>query len=219
MSYGYIYLIKDHYTNKVYIGRRKGNEFESLNYFGSGLIISRIIKNRKHHLSKIILGYCETKEELVKIETECIKFFDATNKLYGYNLKSLGNDGGWETVNSRPKSTKYLKQLSKRTKGINNPMFGVSPLQRLRNKYGDELGYQKYLEMKENSKKAKLKLYENKNERIKLSKGQKKRFENPEEKQKLKQRNKEISNRKEVRESRRKRMIGNTIAKINYENN
>ncbi len=212
MSYGYIYTTYDHFHNKIYVGRRKGHESESLNYFGSGLIISRIIKRRKYHLEKRILGYCETKEELIKAETECIKFFNATNELYGYNLKQCGNDGGWETVNSRPKSIKYLKNLSERTTGIKNPMFGVSPLQRLKNKYGDELGFQKYLEMKEKSKKAKLKLYENESERIKLSEAQKARFAKPEEKRKLIKRNQEISNRKEVRENRRKRMMGNTIA-------
>jgi len=94
MSYGYIYLIKDHFTNKVYIGRRKGHESKSLNYFGSGKIIHNILHKRKHHLSKIVLGYCESKEELINLETQCIEFFNATNKLYGYNLKSTGNDGG-----------------------------------------------------------------------------------------------------------------------------
>lgn len=88
---GYIYLIKDHLTNKVYIGKsHKLCQKYLEDYFGSGKIIKRIIKKRKHHLEKIILGYCETKEELAIAEITCIEFYDAQNPLYGYNITAGG---------------------------------------------------------------------------------------------------------------------------------
>jgi hypothetical protein len=99
--YGYIYLTLDHYANKVYVGRHKGLAENSEDYFGSGTIISRIIKKRKHHLEKIILGYCNSLEELIEAETECIYFFRAYgadginhDEIYGYNLESDGKFGG-----------------------------------------------------------------------------------------------------------------------------
>jgi len=92
MSYGYIYTTYDHFHNKIYVGKRvKSKDIKS--YYGSGIIICRIIKKRKHHLEKRILGYCETKEELDEAEKICIEFFDAQNPVYGYNL-SPGGTGG-----------------------------------------------------------------------------------------------------------------------------
>ena len=39
---GYIYKTLDKFTNKIYIGKHKANQFQGLNYIGSGTIILRI---------------------------------------------------------------------------------------------------------------------------------------------------------------------------------
>lgn len=89
MSYGYVYLIKDCFTKKVYVGQSCRLKNQN-SYFGSGKIILRIIKKRKHHLEKRILGFCDSKEELDEAEKICIEFFDARNFIYGYNIGEGG---------------------------------------------------------------------------------------------------------------------------------
>lgn len=82
--YGYIYLIKDHFTNKVYIGQSSRlNQKHINNYYGSGALIKLI---PKHHLQKIILGFCDTIDELDEAEKLCIEFYHSNNSIYGYNL-------------------------------------------------------------------------------------------------------------------------------------
>jgi len=108
--YGYIYVIKDHLNNKIYIGKRKGHIEKSRNYFGGGKIIKKIIKKRKYHLEKIILGVCTSKFKLNECEKYCIAFFNSNNKLYGYNLSS-GGDGGAAGI-KRKFSDEHRKKLS-----------------------------------------------------------------------------------------------------------
>lgn len=110
MSYGYIYLTKDLWTNKIYIGKHVCKTQK--NYYGSGIIIRQIIKKRKHHLEKRILGYCDTKEELNEMEKICIEFYNSTNPLYGYNL-SFGGEGHklHHTQETKDKISKKLKKM------------------------------------------------------------------------------------------------------------
>jgi len=88
--YGYVYLIVDHWNNHVYVGQKKGLSEKTEDYFGSGKIISYVIQKRKHLLSKRILGYCETFNELNLAEKTCIEFYQSNDKKYGYNI----TDGG-----------------------------------------------------------------------------------------------------------------------------
>jgi hypothetical protein len=97
-NYGYVYLTKDHLTNKIYIGQKKGVHNNTKNYFGSGIIIRNIKKKRPQHLSKIVLGCCETPEELNEAEKICIEFFDAQNPIYGYNIA----EGGMGHIGKEP---------------------------------------------------------------------------------------------------------------------
>ena len=63
--HGYIYLTLDQKRNKIYIGQSTKRIEDSLDYFGSGKIIQRIIKSRGiYFLKKIILGTCNSQEEL-----------------------------------------------------------------------------------------------------------------------------------------------------------
>ena len=92
--YGYIYVTQDQLTNKVYVGQKRGTVERTNSYLGSGNIIRNIIKKRgSYFLKKVILGYCYSREEIDAVEEECIAFFDATNKLYGYNIRKSSKFG------------------------------------------------------------------------------------------------------------------------------
>jgi len=92
--YGYIYVTLDKKHNLVYIGQKMGFAEDTEGYFGSGTWIKRIIKKRgSYFLKKVILGVCYTREELLKCETECKYFFNAWDKLYGYNIAKRDNGG------------------------------------------------------------------------------------------------------------------------------
>lgn len=118
--YGYVYLIKDHLTKKIYIGQKVGDAQKTLNYFGSGALIKPIIKERKHHLEKRILGYCETQEELNEAEKICVKFFDAQNPIYGYNI----SEGPICSFKGHKHSNKSKQQISEAITGNKNPFYG-----------------------------------------------------------------------------------------------
>lgn len=119
--FGYIYSIIDHYNHKIYIGQST-NINEVKNYFGSGIIIKRISKTRKHHLQKIILGYCETKEELDEAERICIEHFKSNDKLYGYNLSEGGEGNNYWL--GKKFSNEHKMKISISNKGKNNPNKG-----------------------------------------------------------------------------------------------
>lgn len=120
MYHGYIYLILDQKTKKVYVGQKKGKIEDSKNYYGSGITIQQIInKHGTYFLKKIILGICYSKEELNEAEKECIYFFKSYGKdgshhdnIYGYNL-TKGGDGGDINSNHPNKENIYEKQKQK----------------------------------------------------------------------------------------------------------
>lgn len=120
MKFGFIYIIIDHYKNKVYIGQKIGNEIDHKNYYGSGSKIKPIIKKRKHHLQKIILGYCNSQKELNKAEKICINHFHSNNPIYGYNLTEGGNtSSGYKHTNeSKEKMSKNRKGYSAWNSGL-----------------------------------------------------------------------------------------------------
>lgn len=85
--YGYIYITHDQKTNLKYVGHSIRRVENSKKYFGSGINISNIIKERgTYFLKKIILGFCYSEEELIDCETECKLFFNVLDPLYGYNI-------------------------------------------------------------------------------------------------------------------------------------
>ncbi len=124
--YGYIYLIYDQINKKIYIGRRKGipNEPKNKNYYGSGVVITNIIK--KHgtkFLKRKILGFANSKEELNIFEIECINFFQSRNKIYGYNL-AKGGEGGNAGMTGKRHSEQTKLLFSKTRSGENNNFYG-----------------------------------------------------------------------------------------------
>lgn len=115
MSYGYIYLIKDHLHNRIYIGQKKGLAENTKDYFGSGKIILNIKTKRPLHLEKRILGYCKTKEELDYAEKICIEFYQSNNRIYGYNITEGGSGGSFKGINKGRKfSEEHKRKLSEK---------------------------------------------------------------------------------------------------------
>jgi len=120
MSYGYIYLIIDHWNHNVYVGQKMGPPEKTLWYYGSGKIISRVITKRKHLLEKRILGCCNTKEELSEAEKICIEFFNSQNPIYGYNITAggCGSNGCHLSIEHKQKiaNSNRTRKISKETK-------------------------------------------------------------------------------------------------------
>lgn len=127
--YGYIYVTLDQKHNKVYVGQKKGKIEKSKNYFGSGTIITNIIKDRGiYFLKKFVLGVCYSKEELTFWETECKHFFKALDRKYGYNKieKDTGGDT-WMYLTEEERQIRSLKfsiSFTGRLKGRTSPMKG-----------------------------------------------------------------------------------------------
>lgn len=91
--FGYIYKTID-INNKIYIGQHHGNFDE--NYYGSGTIISKIIKKRKEDLKVELLEICENQDELDKKEIFFINKYNSTDRKYGYNIQTGGQGYNYE---------------------------------------------------------------------------------------------------------------------------
>lgn len=137
MYYGFIYLIRDLRNNKVYIGKRKGKIEKNRYYYGSGNIVTAI--HKKHgikYFSRIILGTCESEDNLNEAEKACIEFFHSTDFCYGYNLRP-GGDGGdtW-------KKCKHIKERKSKQRekmiSISEAYRGKSAYDWWLEKYGKE---------------------------------------------------------------------------------
>lgn len=84
--FGYIYKTTD-INDKVYIGQHHG-EFD-INYFGSGKIISKIIKKRKNLLRVELLEVCNNQKELNEKEIYWINEYNSIDNKFGYNLQKV----------------------------------------------------------------------------------------------------------------------------------
>lgn len=105
--YGYIYLNKCIPTGKIYIGQHMAESFDP-NYYGSGILWKKALaKYSKRAISRRVIAWCETEEQLNKAEKFYIEYFDARNPEIGYNIA----DGGYSLCNSD-----ICKQISKTLK-------------------------------------------------------------------------------------------------------
>lgn len=91
--FGYIYKTID-INDKVYIGQHHG-EFD-INYFGSGKIISKIIKKRKDLLRVELLEVCNNQNELNEKEIYWINEYNSLDNKFGYNLQKGGQGYNYE---------------------------------------------------------------------------------------------------------------------------
>ena len=122
-----IYITTNLLNGKIYIGQDSHN---NPRYFGSGKLISRaILKYGVENFKKEILCKCETREDLNEKEIYWIKELRSQDPEIGYNLLKGGDHYGG-------------------LPGKLNAMYGVSKLQRMINKYGEEEGIFRYNEYK-----------------------------------------------------------------------
>lgn len=90
--YGYIYKITDLTNNKIYIGKHKYKKNDGIDkkYHGSGVIISKLFKERPNDFIEEIIFCAATEDELLYFEAY---FIDHLNSLTpnGYN-KNLSTE-------------------------------------------------------------------------------------------------------------------------------
>jgi len=123
--YGYVYVTLDQKHNLVYIGQKKGKPEKSKNYFGSGKRINDIRKSRgTYFLKKTILGVCYTREELLECEYECKLFFNAFDKLYGYNYAKDDCGGDTWTYSTEESKKERIRKISEKAKGRPSKLKG-----------------------------------------------------------------------------------------------
>lgn len=102
------------------------------------LIANAVNKYNWNEVEHLILFDNLSKKDADRIEQICIILFRANNPLFGYNLSNGGNGPG--TISEETK-----KKMSNNRKGKNNPMYGVSPKERM-----DEETYKLWLEQTTN---------------------------------------------------------------------
>lgn len=129
------FLVYVHTTpnNKVYVGLtsrdpeirfgNKGTHYSSM-YFSNA-----INKYGWDNITHEYMKGCLTKEEACQLEIELIAFYKSNNNDFGYNISSGGEHGSFKHTEE---TKQKLKELSKgRYKGKDNPMYGISPQERM----------------------------------------------------------------------------------------
>jgi len=124
----YIYSITDQRNGKLYIGKCQRESYNSLNYYGSGKIISAI-KNKhglKYFTKNILKDNIVSPIELIDQE---IHFIKKMNSLFpnGYNLTE-GGEGG-DTFSNNPNAQSSMKS---RKTPKNTNWEGASPETKIR---------------------------------------------------------------------------------------
>ena len=129
--YGYIYKTTDLTNNKIYIGQHKANKFD-VEYFGSGVIITRLIE--KYGVKRFrceLIEECSSCEELNSREIYWISYLDSRNPDIGYNIASGGafGDSGYHLGMLGKRQSDYQRaQASLANKGENNPYNRIPEL-------------------------------------------------------------------------------------------
>ena len=134
--FGYIYCVTDTTNNKRYIGQHISNKFDE-NYYGSGALISKVIKQRKDKLKLELLEWC--KQDISEREIYYIQKFN-TLAPNGYNLtirsqnftyeKSLDASERQKAFAKTNKGKQFYKENSKRIKAFYASDLGKSNIQR-----------------------------------------------------------------------------------------
>lgn len=127
-----IYLLRNNLNNKIYIGKAhnvsyrisKHRNSEKNYYKGKSAIISAIKKYGWSNFSLEILEiFDQIPENLLEIEANYIKKYNATKRNIGYNFLERSTDwtGKTHTLETKNKISKILKI---KMLGSKNPMFG-----------------------------------------------------------------------------------------------
>ena len=160
--YGFIYLTTDLKYNKKYIGQHKIRNQKTLDptYFGSGIVIGRIIeKGEIYRLKRDILCFCESKEELNEKEKYYIKKFDAIKNKDFYNCAE-GGDGGNTFAGKTIEEMEIISnKISAKVNGEKNAMYGKNA--------EDYMTQEAIIEKRKNQSIAQKKRFKDKKEREK----------------------------------------------------
>lgn len=138
----YVYLIVNNINNKKYIGKRSCScPIEQDNYMGSGKALKQAQKKYGiENFTKHILLVCDSEEQAYIEEEKAIELAGAVESDRYYNIAYGGKGAGSGERNHfygkrhSEETREYLKLISKdKYKGVNNPMYGVTPLERVKN--------------------------------------------------------------------------------------
>lgn len=150
--YGFVYITINMVNGKKYLGQRKFSDGWE-DYLGSGKMFKQAVeKYGKENFKRVIVQFCYSEEELndveykLSVDLNAVKSKDWYNMVYGG-----GTTTGWDMPQeTRDKiGVKTKERLSDKTNhpcygkpgliGEKNPMFGVSPKERM-----DEETYQRW---------------------------------------------------------------------------
>ena len=150
--YGFIYITTNLVNGKRYLGQGTFKKYWQ-KYLGSGIAFKNALKNyRRENFCRNIIYICYSQEELNQVEYDLSVFFNVVESDDWYNLVlGGGTSRGWHpsAETKRKISEKTKERLSDSTNhpmygkhhlvGEKNPMFGVSPKERM-----DEETYQQW---------------------------------------------------------------------------
>lgn len=126
--YGFIYITTNLTNGKMYIGQTTKDE--SVEYFGSGLAISRSIqKHGSNNFIRKIVSYHNSKEELDRAESELIEETGAALSEMYYNISSGGQGGNL--------GCEVNRRISEAVSGDKNGMYGKTHSDELRNHWSE----------------------------------------------------------------------------------
>jgi len=122
-----IYMLENCVNGKLYIGQTIQCMKVRLNYHfsnsGSPMIHNALNKYGRSNFNTIILCECSSKEELDKMEKYYIKYYDSTNRKFGYNI-SEGGDGTHGYRHTQKAKDAMSKFRKGKFTGKNNHFYG-----------------------------------------------------------------------------------------------
>ena len=121
--FGYIYKFVNTKTNRVYIGKREKSEFD-IHYYGSGKLWKEDLKKYgKGVITREIICFGYSREELNELEKLYINLYKAQDKAFGYNIHKGGQGGNslndtekWSELHKGEKNGRYHKEVSEETR-------------------------------------------------------------------------------------------------------
>ncbi|MDB8794898.1 hypothetical protein PN290_14410 [Romboutsia sp. 1001216sp1] len=118
---GFIYETINTYNGKKYLGRKnfltpEGKNNGWTNYYGSGVFIKRLVKNKEYKKSLVrkifYIGYSES--DLIEKEQYYLDKFDCVNNTNYYNINKNANGGYSRAGYSENQLKNWSKKMSKK---------------------------------------------------------------------------------------------------------
>ena len=131
-----VYMHTNKINHKVYVGitskpveqrwGKNGYKYKNNKYFWNA-----IQKYGWNNFEHIIFMTNLTQEKACRVEQLLIALYNTNNTEYGYNLSSGGENGFYGCHVSEEQRQKKSEQMKGLYAGENNPMYGVSPKERM----------------------------------------------------------------------------------------